>query len=221
MTICELLFQSFMSSNTVGFPYTMTHTPHSPTPPPPPSLFNPELHLLHYFSHSLIRCFSSSWEWALGLRLLTKQFSERLYKGEERSGALGLSHPVTVHLWHPGYFTDNSNSMRPIHANYSLLLLGRKRTKLKVLAHSLASHMSQATSKIFHLAGNYTYGLEDWWTYLPVTGKTSWRGPGLHSEDRLSALKVSHNPGFKWSCYPAHKHMETALVPSKEENHCV
>lgn len=51
------------------------------------------------------------------------------------------------------------------------LLFKKEGTRLEVLAHSLASQMCQASCRMFHLAGNDTYSLEDCWIYLPVIGK--------------------------------------------------
>lgn len=42
------------------------------------------------------------------------------------------------------------------------LLFKKEGTRLEVLAHGLVSQMSQASSKMFCLAGNDTCGLEDW-----------------------------------------------------------
>lgn len=55
-------------------------------------------------------------------------------------------------------------------ANSYMLFCKKEGTRLKVLAHTLASQMSQASSKMFCLAGNDTHGLEDWSIYLPVIG---------------------------------------------------
>lgn len=51
------------------------------------------------------------------------------------------------------------------------LLFKREGTRLEVLAPSLGSQMSRASCRMFHLAGNDTYGLEDCRIYLPVIGK--------------------------------------------------